>query len=33
MEEMRITYNTLVGKSEGIRPFERLRHRWEDNRE
>jgi hypothetical protein len=21
----------LVGKPEGKRPFERLRHRWEDN--
>jgi hypothetical protein len=28
---MRGVYRVLVGKPEGRRPFERLRHRWEDN--
>jgi len=31
MREMRNSYNTLVGKCEGKRPFRRPRHRWEDN--
>jgi hypothetical protein len=26
----RIVYRVLVGKTEGKRPFERPRHRWED---
>jgi hypothetical protein len=31
MGEMRNTYNILVGKPEGKRPFRRSGHRWEDN--
>jgi hypothetical protein len=31
MGEMRNSYNTLVGKCEGKRPFRRPRHSWEDN--
>jgi hypothetical protein len=31
MEERRGVYRVLVGKPEGKRPFERPRHRWEDN--
>jgi hypothetical protein len=31
MGEGRSVYRALVGKPEGKRPFERLRHRWEDN--
>jgi hypothetical protein len=31
MGEGRGVYRTLVGKSEGKRPLERPRHRWEDN--
>jgi hypothetical protein len=27
----RNAYNIPVGKSEGTRPLERSRHRWEDN--
>jgi hypothetical protein len=30
MEEERKVYMVLVGKSEGKRPLERPRHRWED---
>jgi hypothetical protein len=30
MGEDRKVYKVLVGKSKGKRPFERLRHRWED---
>jgi len=29
--ERRCIYSVLVGKSEGTRPLERPRHRWEDN--
>jgi hypothetical protein len=29
--ERRGVYRVLVGKSEGKRPFGRLRRRWEDN--
>jgi hypothetical protein len=29
--ERRGAYRALVGKPEGRRPLERLRHRWEDN--
>jgi hypothetical protein len=29
--ERRDIYRVLVGKPEGKRPRERLRHRWEDN--
>jgi hypothetical protein len=29
--EMRNMFKILVGKSEGKRPLERPRHRWEDN--
>ena len=29
--ERRGVYRVLVGKPEGKRPFERPRHRWEDN--
>jgi hypothetical protein len=29
--EMRNAYKILVGKSEGKRPLERPRYRWEDN--
>jgi hypothetical protein len=31
MGERRGAYRALVGKSEGRRPLERLRRRWEDN--
>jgi hypothetical protein len=31
MEEVRGTYNILVGKPEGRRPLGRPRRRWEDN--
>jgi hypothetical protein len=31
MEEKRGVYRILLGKPEGKRPLERLRHRWEDN--
>jgi hypothetical protein len=31
MREMRGAYNILVGRSEGRRPLERPRRRWEDN--
>jgi hypothetical protein len=31
MEDKNGTYRVLVGKSEGKRPLERLRSRWEDN--
>ena len=31
MGERRGVYRVLVGKSEGKRPFERPRPRWEDN--
>jgi hypothetical protein len=31
MGEMRKSYNTLAGKTEGKKPFERNKHRWEDN--
>jgi hypothetical protein len=31
MGETRGVYRVLVGKSEGKRPFRRLRHRWENN--
>jgi len=31
MGESRIAYRVLVGKPEGKRPFERPRHRWENN--
>jgi hypothetical protein len=31
MGEMKSAYKILVGKPEGKRPLERLRHRWEDN--
>jgi hypothetical protein len=27
----RVAYTIFVGKSEGRRPLERPRHRWEDN--
>jgi hypothetical protein len=30
MGEERKVYKVLVGKPEGKRPLERLRHRWED---
>jgi hypothetical protein len=30
MGEGRNAYRVLVGKPEGKRPLERLRHRWED---
>jgi hypothetical protein len=29
--EMRDVYKVLVGKSEGKRPKEDFRHKWEDN--
>jgi hypothetical protein len=29
--ERRGAYRVLVGKTEGRRPLERPRHRWEDN--
>jgi hypothetical protein len=31
MEERRVAYRVLVGKSEGKRPLGRPRRRWEDN--
>jgi len=31
MGEMRNVYNILVGKTEGERPLEKPRRRWEDN--
>jgi hypothetical protein len=31
MGENRSEYRVLVGKPEGRRPFDRPRHRWEDN--
>jgi hypothetical protein len=31
MEELGNSYNILVGKTEGRRPFRRPRCRWEDN--
>jgi hypothetical protein len=31
MTDMRNTYSSLVGKSEGKSPFRRPRRRWEDN--
>jgi hypothetical protein len=31
MEDRRGAYWILVGKPEGKRPLQRLRHRWEDN--
>jgi hypothetical protein len=31
MGEGRGVYRILVGRPEGRRPLERLRHRWEDN--
>jgi hypothetical protein len=31
MEQMRNSYNILVGKFEGKRPLGRPRHRWEGN--
>jgi hypothetical protein len=31
MGEVRGVHRVLVGKPEGKRPFERPRHRWEDN--
>jgi len=31
MVEGRGVYRVLVGKSEGKRPLERPRHRWDDN--
>jgi len=31
MGERRGVYKVLVGKPEGKRPLERMRHRWEDN--
>ena len=31
MEEGRGVHKVLVGKTEGIRPLERPRRRWEDN--
>jgi len=30
VERMRKSYNILVGKHEGKRPLEKLRHKWED---
>jgi hypothetical protein len=29
IEEMRNAYKVLVGKSDGIRPCRRAKHRWE----
>jgi hypothetical protein len=31
MGKRRGEYRVLAGKSEGKRPFRRLRHRWKDN--
>jgi len=31
MGEGRGAYRVLVGKPEGMRPFRRASHRWEDN--
>jgi len=31
MGEKRVVYRVLVGKPEGKKPFERPRHRWEEN--
>jgi hypothetical protein len=31
MEDRRVVYRFLVGKTEGKRPLGRPRHRWEDN--
>ena len=31
MGDKRGTYRVLVGRSEGMRPLGRPRHRWEDN--
>jgi hypothetical protein len=31
MGELRNTYKILVGRPEGMIPFERPRRRWEDN--
>ena len=31
MEEGRVVHKVLVGKSEGKRPLERPRRRWDDN--
>jgi hypothetical protein len=31
MRERRGVYRVLVGKTEGMRPLERTRRRWEDN--
>jgi len=31
MGEMRYTYNTLVGRPEEKRPFEKHGRRWDDN--
>jgi hypothetical protein len=31
MGEKRCTYKVLVGKTEGRRPLERPRRKWEDN--
>jgi len=31
MGESRGVYRVLVGKPEGMRPPEKLRHRWNDN--
>jgi hypothetical protein len=31
MRKGRGVYGVLMGKSEGKRPFDRPRHRWEDN--
>jgi hypothetical protein len=31
MDDERGAYRALVGRTEGKRPFERLRHRWENN--
>jgi hypothetical protein len=31
MEERRVVYRVLAGRSEGKRPLGRPRYRWEDN--
>jgi hypothetical protein len=31
MRDRIVAYRVLVGKPEGRRPLERVRHRWEDN--